>query len=151
MGEPMKRFLAISFVSIVAVAMAAPATAKKVKPPKNICWAYDGGTKAIVIGFKNMSSIRLLDGKTDFYSAHGVQTYDGTWFPASGAAFIRTPSTQEMTVHLASDVGDLYSFEIWWDLDDWTGKVSAFTHQQEGDVYYTDLTAIDCEALDPTF
>ena len=103
--------------------MAAPAMAKKVKPPKNICWLYDGGTKAIVIGFKKMSSIGLLDGKTDFYSAHGVQNYDGTWFSASGAAFIRTPSTQEMTVHLTSDFGDLYSFEIWWDLDDWTGNV----------------------------
>ena len=92
MGEPMKRFLAICFVSIVAVAMAAPATAKKVKPPKNICWVYDGGTKAIVIGFKRMSSIRLLDGKTDFYGAHGVQNYDGAWFPASGAHFSELPA-----------------------------------------------------------
>ena len=46
--------------------------------------------------------------------------------------------------------GDLYSFEIWWDLDDWTGNVWVFTHQQDGDVNYTDLTAIDCEGLDPT-
>ena len=33
-GEPMKRFLGILFVSMVAVAMAAPAMAKKVKPPR---------------------------------------------------------------------------------------------------------------------
>jgi hypothetical protein len=56
-----------------------------------------------------------------------------------------------MTVHLTSDFGDLYSFEIWWDLDAWTGNVWVFTHQQDGDVNYTDLTAIDCEGLDPTF
>ena len=55
-----------------------------------------------------------------------------------------------MTVHLASDYLDLYSFEISWELDDWTGSVRVFAHQQDGDVNYTDLTAIDCEGLDPT-
>jgi hypothetical protein len=54
---------------MVAVAIAAPAMAKKVKPPKNICWVYAGGTKAIAIGFKKASSIGFLDGRTDFYSA----------------------------------------------------------------------------------
>ena len=103
-----------------------------------------------MISFKKISSIGFRDGRTDFYSAHGVQNYDGAWFPASGAAFIRTPSTQEITVHLTSDYLDLYSFEISSDLGDWTGNVSVFAHQQDGDVNYTDLIAIDCESLDPT-
>lgn len=29
-------------------------------------------------------------------------------------------------------------------------NIWVFTHQQDGDVNYTDLTAIDCEGLDPT-
>lgn len=145
----MQRFLTLVLVSMVAVAMAAPAVAKKVKPPKNICWVYGGGTKAIVIGFKKTSSIRLLDGKTDFYSAHGVQNLDGTWFPASGSAFIRTPANQEMTVHLMSIAANLYSIEIWWYVDTRRGNVRVYI-PSVGEVNYADLTAIDCEGLDPT-
>jgi hypothetical protein len=145
----MTRLLAVLLASFMSVAVAVPAMAKKVKPPKDICWVYSGGTRAIVIGFKKTSSIRLLDGKTSFYSAQGVQNYDGTWFPASGSAFVRTPADQEMTVHLTSVAPILYSFEISWYLDIRSGNVRVDI-PGVGTVIYGDLTAIDCEGLDPT-